>query len=186
MSHAECLQNHVSTALTKGAQRLDGLYYRCLRATDVRRLYRDDDGEFGFRVRPEKWRWTEGEGDDGLSVSDAVCARTPKCAVYFHPTPDEFDHVVCINLRALSEAIGIALVAVFDPIEAAPENPCHFVLLPVDVAIETLLVSVGEFMADDFPSGPKKPRRPETLEQARQARERYDTVFTLIRNVRET
>jgi hypothetical protein len=88
---------------------------------------------------------------------------------------------VKIELEALSEAIGVALTAIFDPVEESPENPCHFVIVPTDASIEDLLVSSGEFMADDFPHGaspqPKKPRSEASIAAARVACANYDRVF---------
>jgi len=113
-------------------------------------------------------------------VTEAVCARNPSCAIYFHPRPEQFEHVVKINLQALAEAIGVTLAAVFDPLTESPENPCHFVIVPTDVSIDDLLVSLGEFMADDFPPGPKQPRRDAGITAAERAREQYDSVFAIV------
>jgi hypothetical protein len=183
MSHAECLRNHASTGLQKGDRRSDGYYYRCLRKNDIKRLYRDDDELYGYRVHPEKWRWADCDGD-GLSVTEALCARSASCAIYFHPTPDEFKHVVKINIEALAEALGIALAAIFDPISEKPENPCHFVIVPTDAAIDDLLVPLRDFMGEDFPPGPKRPRRQEDVESANAARQRYDRVFEIVREAK--
>jgi hypothetical protein len=183
MSHADCLRNHASTGLQKGERRAGGHYYRCLGKKDIKRLYHDDDGLFGYRVHPEKWRWSDSD-EDGLSVTDASCARSASCAISFHPTPAKFEHVVKINIEALAEALGVGLAAVFDPIIEAPENPCHFLIVPTDVAIEDLLVPLREFMAEDFPPGPKQPSRPEPIALANGARQRYDRVFEIVREAK--
>ncbi len=183
MSHAECLRTHASTGLQRGDRRNDGCFFRCLRAKDVKRLYRDDDARYGYRVRPEKWSWADSD-QEGLSVTEASCARSARCAIYFHPNPGQFEHTVRIDLEALADSIGIRLTAIFDPITDPPENPCHFLIMPTDTSIDDLLVSLGDFMADDFPPGPKRPRRDEDIASAEDARQRYDRVFLIALNAR--
>lgn len=183
MSYSECLRSHQPIALSKGTQRSEGAYYRCLQKNDVKRRYAQDDQEtFGLRVRPDQWRWEDDE-EVGLSVSEVTCARTPYCAICFHPQPSLFQHAVRIDLAALSAAIDTALVAIFDPIGEPHQNPCHFIILPVDSSIDDLLVVLKEFMADDFPPGQKVPQSKDKLKQAEDAGERYTSVFTILRNV---
>jgi hypothetical protein len=192
VNHAECFAKHVPTGLTKGDQRREGRYFRCLQAGDVTQLFRHDtDGaEYGHRVRPDKWRWKDSDQEQGLSVTEAECARTAACAVYLHSSPEDFEHVVRIDLQALSEALGLSLVAVFDPVEDEPANPCHFVIMPTEVQVEDLLIQLPYFMADQFPpvrpgaQPPKKPRKPEDISKIREARARYDLVFQIVRNVK--
>lgn len=192
VGHAECFAKHVPTGLTKGDQRRDGRYFRCLQAGDVTQLFRQDaDGaEYGHRVRPEKWRWQDSDQEQGLSVTEAECARTATCAVYLHSRPEDFEHVVRIDLRALSETLGIALVAVFDPVEDLPANPCHFLIMPTEEQIEDLLIQLRSFMADEFPpvrpgaQPPKKPRKPDDIVRVKEARAAYDRVFQIWRNVK--
>lgn len=78
------------------------------------------------------------------------------------------------------------IVAIFDPVNEEPANPCHFIIVPSDDPIDDLLVWLGEFMADDFPSGPKQPRRQEDITLAEEARERYNRVFEIVREARGT
>ena len=185
MSHAGCLADHESTGLVKGDKRSDGHYYRCLRDNEVKRIYRDDDARYGHRVRPDKWLgWSDRDQEDGLSVTDAACAKSVGCAIFFHHQPEKFRHVVRIDLSALSEEIGLSLTAIFDPVENDPQNPCHFFITTTDVSIDDLLVSLREFMADDFPPPPKMPVHEPAISRAREARERYDRVFEIVCDVR--
>jgi hypothetical protein len=181
--HADCIANHVPTGLEKGAHRREGSFYRCLKSGEVVRRYaKDSAAEFGFRVRPDKWRWQEDENDQGLSVSCSVCSASVNCAIHLHPKPSLFVHVVEIDVAALSDAIEIPLVAQFDPVEESPQNPCHFLLLPTDRLVEDVRMALSEFMAEDFPSG-QKPNDAESAAQAREAQVRYERVFRIHRDV---
>src|SRR5271170_2159277 len=119
MSHEACLRDHQPTELVKGERRAAGNYYRCLESSDMTQVYQTDP-KYGHRLRPAEWT---GWDDDGVSVTDATCARRPACALHFQSrTGRRRKHVVSIDLAALSQEIGIQLAAVFDPVEETPES----------------------------------------------------------------
>lgn len=192
MTHEECLKNHTPPGIARGAERRDGKYLRCLEKDGPTRRYADDASNvFGYRLRPEKWGWRYKDIEDGLSVSSSECAKTPGCSIAFHPNPERFTHVVELDLPALAAELGVALTAVYDPIEPSDDppakaNPCHFNIMPVDVSIDDLIAKLKIFMGDVFPPGPKSPKKPEGVKAATAARDRFEVVFRLIRDVTTT
>lgn len=182
---ASCLEDATPPALKVGAERRDGKYWRNLEPDAVTKRYGkdlDDEPRFGWRLRPNKWYWRDREGQEGLSVSATDCTGA-LCSILFHPTPEKFAHAVAIDLAAFSFELGMEVVAVYSPVVTAPENPCHFDLMPADQALEDLLVQLKDFLQRVYPS--TFPATPADIEQALAARAKYETCFSIKRSVQQ-
>lgn len=165
-------------------ERRDGHFIRNLDREGVKKRYGEDKDppEFGYKVRPEKWTWEKKREWRGLSVNLATCINGQHiCSILLHDKPHLFKHVVILDLEALSQEIGIVLVATYAPIEEPNPNPCHFNILPDDVPIGDMMKSLVEYLQFTFPL--KFPRSDADREQALKAKKEYERVFQIVRNV---
>lgn len=133
--------------------------------------------KFGYRLRPNKWRWDDRSETDGLSVNCEECTGNSRCSVLFHPTPDRFQHVVIIDLEGLAKALGFEIVAIYDPDPGGTENPCHFNLRPIGKTIEDLRIAINSW--NDTVCSPMKllPASDDLVVKAVLQREEYERVF---------
>lgn len=131
MDFAECIrQAHPRPHdCVEPSSRSSGEFYRSLDADGALKRFVDDADPptFGYRLRePHRWRWNNGDSKDGLSVSCAKCLKCTACPVALNP--GKYKHAASINLEGLSAILGMNLVAVYTP---RPENPYHYLILPV-------------------------------------------------------
>jgi len=185
MDRSICLESLRAPTYSRGHSLFDGIFFKNMEADRVSKKYANDGDPavYGYRVRPDKWRWRDKNGD-GLSVNLEVCACCAACSIHIAPEPSRFMHVLRLDLGALVAELNIQLYASYDPIEPPDPhpNPCHFNILPLDVSIEDLLVNLRDFLTNIFPK--EFPGRDaEKQRQALQAKERYERVFLVIRNV---
>lgn len=105
-----------------------------------------------------------------------------------------YEHVVKIDLAALSAELNMVLVASYDPLPSPHEvdlegeeplpNPCHFNILPKDEPIDVALIRLRDFLASCYPKA--FPRSRDDITRADDALARYSRVFTFDRNVGES
>jgi hypothetical protein len=177
MDAAACLASanmeSVSTKVSEGA------FYRNLEPGLVKQRYPGD--KTFHRIRTDKWRIRDAEGQSGLSVNLAACVRTPECSIRIHSHAERFAHVVEIDLEALAEALEMTLLAIHEPLGLPNANPCHFNIVPTDKSIDDFIESLKEFLEYTFP--PAKPKNAEERAEAQRAQTRYDSVLILKRDV---
>lgn len=160
-----------------------GMYIRNLEPDKLSNRF-EKDGKpprFGYRVRPNKWRWDWKTEKDGLSVNSKECAGALRCSILFHATPERFQHVVIIDIAALSQALGIPVVAVYDP--NPEQNPCHFNLRPVGKTIQELITRLTEWNERVCAHVKKLPADAELVVSAERDRDAYERVFKVVVDV---
>lgn len=155
MNFQECLSKAKPKTCVVGGQNSQGRYYRSLEESSVSKRCSDDndiDPEYGYRInRPDKWRWTNGDSQDGLSVSCGSCLKCVACPVVMNK--DRYTHSVSINLPELALALGMELVAVHDPTDT---NPYHYNIIPTSEAPDTLKLKLREWMKSNVPTDVKR------------------------------
>lgn len=183
-----CLAGAIKPDLRPGQSVVKGQFVRNLKHNEaLKRFERDGDPpEFGYRVRAHDWRWTTGDEVDGLSVNLRPCARTLLCALLLHPDADMFEHVVVIDLEALAQELKLVVWAIYDPDPDGSDNPCHFNLVPADVSVEQLIITIKSWSKDIFEPSKKPPKRPIDVDVARANLAQYERVFKIYRDVRRT
>ncbi len=179
MDYTACLAKAAPPQYGRGTEVAHGRFVRNIeggKKKEERPRYPGDTEppEHGYRLRPDKWRW-----ENGLSVNQLECLGEIGCSLQFHPEPSRYSHVATLDLQALVECVGHNLIAIYDPIDGTPSNPCHFNIVPPDVSLQDFYVALRAFV-EEFPptlSDPEMQRR------ARNAAERHKRCFTLILNV---
>lgn len=185
---ADCLKQAVRPNLAPKAIVKEGTFARCLEPRDVgRRFERDgaDPPDFGWRLnlRAIDWKASNEQTSDGVSVNCLDCSCTPACAVALHPQADGFAHVVIINIAELSKAIGIPVVARYDPDPDGFENPCHYLLQPRGKSIDDMAQELRTWAEEIFKSNRKVPKTPADQQKAIEQKAAYERVLSIRPNV---
>lgn len=184
MRREECLVGASPPNEARGAERSSGGFLRCLKGREVTKRYGDDrdvDPEFGWRLRPEKWRWKDSDGEEGLSCNLEGCFPCATCSISVHPAASQYRHVVTVDIEALSSELGMSVIAQYDPVsEEGQENPCHFNLLPEDEDIDDFLEALTRILERVWPK--KFPRDQQNRSTAFEAKRRFELVFQLSRD----
>ncbi len=185
MDRDECRRSARPTPILKGQCVTRGEFVRNLKNSEVKRWHPkdpDDPPRFGYRVKwPPTWR--DAERSEGISVNARVCLSNLECSIRLHPQAEQFCHVVTIDLALLSERCGYQVLAVYDPIDAPPDqaNPCHFNLMPESEPLDDFLVALGDQLGVPCPKNlPKTTKEEETV---RRALSDYSAIFRVERNV---
>src|SRR5437870_13444070 len=124
MTRDDCLKNQTPPELVAGAVVRSGRFFRNLKRQEIAKCYAEDDNDnpqYGFRVKHQHWANDQTRG--GLSVNLASCIHTAACSLLIHPAAPNFQHVVEIDLEALTQRLQVSLVAQYKP---EPDNRCHF------------------------------------------------------------
>lgn len=183
MDLATCVQRLRAPNYARGHKVAEGMFFRNMEPNIVTKRYAQDGdpATYGYRLRQEKWRWRDTDGD-GLSVNSKDCVGCVECSICISPNPSRFAHVVELDLRALADELEIELVAIYDPVEPPNANPCHYNIFPTSVAYDEFLVKLKSFVTRLFPK--QFPGNdPKLRAQALAAKDQADRVFLLFRNV---
>ncbi|MBL9102347.1 MAG: hypothetical protein JNL82_15385 [Myxococcales bacterium] len=147
MNRASCLKQATIPSLSPHEQLVEGVFLRNLEPKRLKRFNpktKDVPPDFGWRVLPHDWPWTDKDGTEGLSVNLQACTGCSRCSILLQGGAPRFSCVIKIDLSKLCELLGFTLVAEYDPVTDEPENPCHFVLLGVDCTPEDILIALEE------------------------------------------
>lgn len=182
-----CLEAAKRPGLEPGDEVERGKFWRNLRGQDLKKFVAGDsstDPVHGRRVTPHQWGWKPQHSRDGLSVNSPECCSSAACSLLLQGDA-ELLHIAEFELGEFARAIGIDLVAIWDPL---PANPCHYCIVAAEGNMLDMYMRIKERLKElfAFQTPPRPPTDEVEIATLRRNIIAHNLLFTVYPDVAES